>query len=537
MDKMRVFYYRHHKTLDIITPSYTCLIKEKGGPLHIFSKDSEMADIILYPDAGFSPEKGNFYIVDEPETVYDEMESMKLNYSCADNIKTTITFYADRIEMKAKRECGESVVPQSFYIGRGSKLFSKKLFTPSWPDETLPIGHYLRLQEPIVLSPGLMSPAPWCFASQQDNNFWIGYSLEPEQNELDFVSFGSQPSNDFGFCWKINYNGCRPACSEFDVPTLVFRFSLQDEFEVFSKHTQTLLEAGKIGKPKAVPDWHKGVSACGWRWQNSDNKCCTQELYEKNLEILKEHKLDCDILIIDDFWGDTAAYGIWKADESRWPDLRGFIDSQHEQNRHVLLWLCTLTTGLPDGEKVSNGLHNIDSTNWLARLKEDVHRLFSDEPGCYNADGVKFDFTAMYPDKPECSHYGVGYILERFKIIYNAIKEVKSDAMILCQSINPYFNQYQTAIRLNDFTALPEQGLEEMKIRYKIAKAVGCGLPVDPDHICCGHTDYKGGYDFCREIDSIGCVSLYLKESDLADHELAEILKCQVDKNLLRKNL
>ena len=149
----------------------------------------------------------------------------------------------------------------------------------------------------------------------------------------------------------------------------------------------------------------------------------------------------------------------------------------------------------------------------------------SDDPGCYNADGIKFDFTALFPTKPECSHYGVGYILERYRMVAEAMRAVKPDAMILNQSTNPYFMKYQSAIRLNDFTALPCHGLEEMLIRSKIAHAVGMGLPVDSDHITCGGMSYEGGIDFFREMESVGEISLYVNENDLASPEILEAVR------------
>lgn len=180
-------------------------------------------------------------------------------------------------------------------------------------------------------------------------------------------------------------------------------------------------------------------------------------------------------------------------------------------------------------------MQNLDSPAWRQRLRDDAHRMLSADPGCYNADGIKYDFTALLPQKPGCcSVCGVGYLRERFRLVYEAMTAVKPEALILCQSVNPYFTPWQSMIRLNDFTALPCHGLEEMRIRSRIAQASGYGLPVDPDHVSFGAFSYRGGYDFFREMESLGIVSLYLNREDLADPEFREILRALVRRNLLR---
>lgn len=520
---IRWLYVKGHGTLDLVSDTYTCLIKKRGGPLHIFAKGSKTADLIFRPDAGFSENMGEFTPEFEDNLSHGNGDKLDLSYICEDGVKVTVSFYDDRIEVKADRN-GEEKLPDTFYIGRGSMLYTNQIFSPSQPDFHIPIGHYLRPEEEVDLSPGLMTPAPWCFSAQNDNLKWMGFSLEPWEDELNFVGFASAPGVGRNFAWKIIYNGCMPAVKKLSFPTFVMRFGMKDEFEVFKRHTEHLLKCGKVQKPEKIYGWHRGVSACGWHWQNKIGTAPTQELYEKNIAMLEENGIDYDILIIDDFWGEAKEHGIWKACE-RWQDLRGFIDARHAEGRKVLLWACTYADGIPKEEQTSDRLHNIDSEKWQQRLREDAHRMLSSDEGCYNADGIKFDFTALYPTTPECSHYGVGYILERYRMVAEAMREVKPDAMLLNQSTNPYFMKYQSAIRLNDFTALPCHGLEEMQIRSKVAHAVGMGLPVDSDHISCGTISYEGGEDFFREMESVGEISLYLNEDDLKDPEFVEIVK------------
>ena len=141
--------------MDLHTESYTCLLRSRDGILRCFAKGSPYADLLLSPDAGTELAPGRFVLEQEPEECCGEREKMELVFRCENSIRTTLTFYSDRIEFKAERTGGEVFLPDNFYLGRGSKLFSDRLFTPSWPDRTLPIGHYLRREEPVQLSPGL----------------------------------------------------------------------------------------------------------------------------------------------------------------------------------------------------------------------------------------------------------------------------------------------------------------------------------------------------------------------------------------------
>ena len=531
-------YHRDHGTMDLHTESYTCLLRSRDGILRCFAKGSSYADLILSPDAGTELAPGRFVLEQEPEECCGEREKMELVFRCENSIRTTLTFYSDRIEFKAERTGGEVFLPDNFYLGRGSKLFSDRLFTPSWPDRTLPIGHYLRREEPVQLSPGLMSPAPWCFSARQENGRWMGFELEPEDHEFDFYEFDSQPGNGHDFCWNVGYKGYKAPCRTLSVPALVLRFDLADEFEIFTRHAETIVSTGRFRPSlRKNPAWHTGVALCGWRLQKSRQDLCSEERYESMIRQLESKGLDFDILILDDFWGDPKTHGIWKSDPRKWPDLRAFIDRRHAEGRRVLLWLCTYASGLPEEEKLDGNMQNPDSPAWRNRLREDAHRLLSDDPGCFNADGIKYDFTALVPKVPgQCSVCGVGFIRERFRLVYEAMTAVKPDAQILCQSLNPYFTPWQTMIRLNDFTALPEHGLEEMRIRARIAKAVGYGLPIDPDHVSYGLFSYRGGYDFFREMESLGSVSLYVNEEDLEDAELLDILIPLVRRNLHRSH-
>ena len=89
-----------------------------------------------------------------------------------------------------------------------------------------------------------------------------------------------------------------------------------------------------------------------------------------------------------------------------------------------------------------------------------------------------------------------------------------------------------TMIRLNDYTGLPENGLEEMSIRARAAMAACPGLVIDTDHLAY-YNDYPFDYDFFRKIGEYGSQSWYLTKRIFADEKLMAILRENTEKYLI----
>ena len=152
--------------------------------------------------------------------------------------------------------------------------------------------------------------------------------------------------------------------------------------------------------------------------------------------------------------------------------------------------------------------------------------MLSSEPGCYDADGVKFDFTSSAPgDCRGLKHVGCGFIRERFRVLSEALLAVKPEAILDYQCTNPYFTHTLTMLRLNDYFGATEHGLPEMRLRTKIARITAPGALIDTDHISFREYTYEGGYDFFRSCRELGVESLYLNDDDLKDPELLSILQ------------
>jgi hypothetical protein len=352
-------------------------------------------------------------------------------------------------------------------------------------------------------------------------------ALEPDADSLDFNGIKHSPSeNGHRLGWTVCYPQCEALHKPISAPPLVFRFGDGDFFGALERHVADLAKEGKVRRMRRKhPAWHSRTIACTWRYQQGERKRdkadeATVEAFVKKLE---DHGIDFGTLIIDDFWGKN--HGIWEADPEKWPDLRGFVDRQHAKGRRVLLWVCTDAEGLPEDER-QGGNWNLESANLRRRLKEAARRMLSTEQGCYNADGVKFDFTSTSPaDYGDAKDVGCGYLLKRFELVSEALLAVKPEAILDYQCCNPYFAHTQTMLRLNDYFGVPEHGFAEMSIRARIARICAGDVLIDTDHVGFMNHSYKGGEEFFSRAHELGVVSLYLSEDDFREEWLVELLK------------
>ena len=464
----------------------------------------------------------SFVLVDDKPTVV-KSQSHALVYTNGE-ATAEIEFLPHKAVFRLTLHRKNPVSVREVVVGDGSRTDSDILFDPSvryMPYHEFPVA------EPCVIKPGLASPPPWILSYRREGRpGWWSVALEPDPDRIDFTTFEHLPQGDGKLSWAVRYPMTDPASGDFAVPPLVFRFGDADPLAALARHVADIRAEGKMSVPeRKLPSWHSDTLACTWRFQSEEprREQATEERCEAYVKMLEDHGVPFGTLIIDDFWGEKR--GIWEADPKKWKDLRGFIDRQHKKGRHVLLWVCTSGEGLPEDERV-RGLWNPESPAYLARLKEAARRMLSSEPGCYDADGVKFDFTSGMPqDCRGLRHVGCGFILNRFRVLSEALLAVKPDAILDYQCTNPYFTHTLTMLRLNDYFGVPEHGLAEMRLRSKIARICAPGALIDTDHISFSEFSYKGGYDFFRCCRDFGVESLYLGESDLEDQELLSILR------------
>ena len=276
--------------------------------------------------------------------------------------------------------------------------------------------------------------------------------------------------------------------------------------------------------PRDVPDWWLRPIYCGWGDQVTVSMWlegvgpegravayCIQGLYERWIRRLEEADVPVGTIIIDAGWGPC---GRWEPDTVRWPDLRGFVDRQHEAGRRVLLWGATwLWDGLPDEWCIFSGEHKLtaDPTNEEYRefLRGQVRRLIS--PDGFDADGFKIDQLGYSPTerapsggarfgaigyhesqpvriRPAGDGWGCKLLRQHQKDIYDAAKSATPDALITSSTVHPYFHDTFDMVRLHDMGHVAPDIMAAMQARADLARAALPGMPIDADDWV--HTDY-----------------------------------------------
>jgi hypothetical protein len=438
---------------------------------------------------------------------------------CGGTYTYTINFYEDRISVALSyRFTGSMTLKKVLLNTLGSSagtISGRCVFSPN-PSSS---GIYtFGLDRHLIIGSGgekWLTPAPYCFPFEMENRQWTAVALAPEPDQLQFTSFEFLP-NKTGMLFGLDYSSEPEYQGEYDAPELWLLPEQESPFAALRNYSDTLVSAGKLAPLKREPaPWWRGLMVCGWIEQDGVDHC-TQQVYEGHVAQYEQAGIDFDILTIDDFWGKDP--GIWQVDPVKWPDLRGFINGQHRKGRHVLLWVCILTDGLPDEELYITGEHKmLDPLNpqWQRRLRNALTHMLSNGEGCLDADGIKLDFTGGVPPAgiPRCTRrlYGQEYLYVLFQTIYRTLKDIKRDALADLQVANPYFASTYDMTRINDFFLPGYFGIECQKPRALIAGSAGFGALVD--------TDGVPDEDYFRQAHSFGNLSLYLTNEQIRRYQ------------------
>lgn len=212
-----------------------------------------------------------------------------------------------------------------------------------------------------------------------------------------------------------------------------------------------------------------------WNWGDEDmsfgrrvQSVCSERFIRAVVEKADQADLSFGSIGIDDRWFDWR--GDYELVKDRFPDMRGLIDWLHDKGLKVLLWLPPFDVEpqarmnqkrewlAGGGSLTRHGQAFLDYSHpevqeqWLLPK---LRLWLSDEPGCWNADGFKLDFMA---DKiPESiplydrSWQGEEMFLWRWhKLVYETMKAIKPESILLGCAAHPYFAQYQDWVRTYD---------------------------------------------------------------------------------------
>jgi len=320
----------------------------------------------------------------------------------------------------------------------------------------------------------------------------------------------------------------------------------KDPFEALASATGLLVRDGHC-RPKSdddMEDWWFSPMWCSWGDQHTvlDSEIVistaytaeerakavdriTDELLDRVVGVIEKHALPVRTLILDDRW--YTKQGDMKADTTKFPDMRGTVDRLHGKGFKVMAW-ASLYQFEKDSEVYLNHpewfvVHHYPR-NWhnpernivvldyadpeVAQtfLGELMTRLLGDGKGGYNFDGIKFDWPFLLPhDYAFEDRDWVGKektIYNTQKLVYQAAKAVKQDALIIGVSPHPFFNDTQDIIRTYDVSTYdPRIHLD----RARYVRAISPGMVPAMDE----HVFYQNFFRYLDEGSRLGIPMLY----------------------------
>jgi hypothetical protein len=320
----------------------------------------------------------------------------------------------------------------------------------------------------------------------------------------------------------------------------------EDVFESVANYTNLLVREGKV-KPKTreqMQDWWFGPMWCSWGDQHfvldsdigistayvAEERAkavdrITPELLDRVVNVIEENELPIRTLILDDRW--YTKQGDMVADTKKFPNMRATVDRLHSKGFKVICWAslyqfekdCEIFKNHPEWFLIFQYCRNPHNTDtniiFIDYSDENVQReyvnglltrLLSDKEGCYNFDGIKFDWPFLCPhDYPFSNRDWVGKektIYNCQKVLYDAAKAIKSDSLIIGVSPHPFFNDTQDIIRTYDVSTY------DIRIhldRAKYVRAIAPGMVPAMDE----HVYYQNFFRYIEEGSRLGIPMIY----------------------------
>ncbi len=299
----------------------------------------------------------------------------------------------------------------------------------------------------------------------------------------------------------------------YHMPKLLITFP-EDEWQGISLFRQKLLEYGRYQpqKPAEVPDWWRDPIVCTYGDELATLNIPDVEMSgpQFNADFVrrivdtaeKAWGIQHMNLVLDAFWQIPFALDP-AADETRFGDMRAFVDEMHGRGHHVWAWITPMFDSVANGfEPLSRklgvlsgrelaplgvkGCWSIDMTadNAEAYYQQVARKLFGAGEGQYNFDGVKMDYMALQRDPAvhgPYAHPEKGLGIRELKLFYElfraAAKAVKPDAVINCSATDPRFEHLIDFNRLHDTHA----GTIEKECRARISTLACPDLLIDSD--------------------------------------------------------
>ncbi|MDD5705930.1 MAG: hypothetical protein PHR35_08395 [Kiritimatiellae bacterium] len=396
--------------------------------------------------------------------------------------------------------------------------------------QRLPAGMAQRITAATTFGPEIFNPffAPPIYAYGLDETFTAGVVAPVEA--CRFTHFDYVPTTGWGL--ELDFGGQTAVAGRWMSPAIRLAPCASTEAGL-AGYVQALRRRDCAPEPsREIPAWAWRPMFCGWGqqtvWANEAQNgsapsfgtpitpgatgYATQAAYETMLGLLDERSLPYGTLTIDMGWNRCLT--IPTPDDRKWTDLKGFIGRLHRQGKRVLLWLAAWNPGGLDEElKMPHapGLPDCcDPTNpaFRARLSEAITQAIS--PRGLDADGFKVDFTGDLPRgnyRPAGNLWGVAMTHDYLKLMHDAMKAAKADAVLETHCANPQFTDVTEMIRLNDLFCQHEDVRPSMAFRSRMAGIALPGYPVDTDND--PFVSRSAWLDYMRFQPELGIPSLY----------------------------
>jgi hypothetical protein len=394
----------------------------------------------------------------------------------------------------------------------------------------------------------MFAPHPMLFVFRHLENSMVIAPMELVAGESCHVRMikGSTIIDDYHIEIGRNLYWLEPG-EELESPHFMINLTKgKDVYETLTAYTDILVESGRVQRKKEedVPAWAFSPMWCSWGDQHTildsaevihlavsaearANACdnITEQMVEHVVGVIEKHELPVRTLILDDKW--YTHQGDMNVDTDKFPDFRGMIDNLHDKGFKVMAWASLYQfeytseayKNHPDwfilhhfSRNKKNPLKDLPCLDYSdpeiveAYMGELMDRLLSDKPGCYNLDGIKFDWPFLLPhDYPFEDRNWIGKektIYNIQKIVYDYAKRAKKDSLIIGVSPHPFFNDTQDIIRTYDVSTFDTTIHIE---RAKYIKAIAPGMVPALDE----HVFYQNFFSYMEQASELGIPMIY----------------------------
>lgn len=364
----------------------------------------------------------------------------------------------------------------------------------------------------------LFAPSPLFFSFYEGKSA-MGIGLGTCPGQYRFNGFEYSGARKKGSAFHVQYLGYTEASGEFTSPSISLTFG-SDSFDAMEKYVDWMDEKGyttRFGNGE-VPEWHYAPVFCGWAEQTvqaerkgtAPGEEATQANYEAWIAEAERRGIPFSTIVIDDKW--QKYYGTFEIDTEKWPDMKGFIQKQHEAGRHVVLWTASYhPEGVPENLCVCdrNGrkrFADVANPAYEKLIREQISYLV----GEVGVDGFKEDWFGGCGREADIPGYGKLHGMEWARhfqhILWDAAHQVKPDALIETQTPNPLFRESSDVLRLNDLWFSSRNVCETMQNRARISRICGWRA-VDCDNASC--TTAEEWFKYAQFQVKLGTPALY----------------------------